>query len=110
MPYRASILYSNEDDTKFDMKYYLSNHMPRVQEGFKSFGLLKWAVTQYEAGPDGTQPPYVVQTLLVFDNADQCDKALSSPVGQELIADVVNFSNKSPIILGGDVVGASTSD
>lgn len=30
MTYNVIVLYPNEDDTKFDLKYYLDSHMPLV--------------------------------------------------------------------------------
>jgi len=104
MPANATVLYTG--DAKFDLKYYLESHMPLVGKDWKSFGLLDWKVIQFEAGPDGSKP-YSIAAILTWDSIDSIPKALASDAGKGILADVENFSDKGPIFLVGNIVGAS---
>ncbi|KAJ4514860.1 hypothetical protein HRR83_003223 [Exophiala dermatitidis] len=121
MGFNATVLYPNEPDTTFDMKYYLSNHMPLVEERFKKYGLKSWEVIQYydtAAGGSSAQqqkqsgeekPPFVTGCTLVWDSPDQLGAAMSSEDAKPVLDDIKNFCNKGPVFLGGQVVGKSST-
>lgn len=107
MPFHATVLYPNEDDTKFDMSYYLKTHMPLVMERFGKYGLKGYTVLDYQPGPDGAKPQFAVGCTLIWDKPDQLAAALGSDEDKDVVfGDVPNFSNKGPLFLGGAVVGA----
>ncbi|KAF2422160.1 hypothetical protein EJ08DRAFT_653198 [Tothia fuscella] len=103
MTVHCTVLYPNDDDATFDMKYYLATHMPLVQEKFGPFGMSGYSVLKFQNGPDGSKPQYSVQATLHFDKAESVGKA-SKEAGEPVFGDVPNFSNKSPIFLVADVV------
>ncbi|KEF53783.1 uncharacterized protein A1O9_10184 [Exophiala aquamarina CBS 119918] len=105
MPFHATVLYPNDDDITFDMDYYLSKHMPLVQEKFGPHGLRRWEITEYGPGGDGAKPAYHVQAMLVFDSQEDLGKALGSEDAKPVFADIPNFTNKQPVLMGGNVVG-----
>ena len=107
MPFHATVLYPNDDDATFDMDYYLKKHMPFVQESFGKHGLKRWEVLQYKPGADGAKPQYSVGATLIFDSPEAMGKAMSSEDAGPVFADVPNFSNKGPMLMGGAMVGTS---
>lgn len=107
MPFHASVLYPNDDDIKFDMDYYLANHMPLVQENFGKHGLKRWEITEYAPGGDGAKPLYYVQATLVFDSPEDLGKALGSEDAKAVFDDIPKFTNKQPVFMGGNIVKAS---
>ncbi|KAJ9616479.1 hypothetical protein H2200_000198 [Cladophialophora chaetospira] len=98
--------YPAESDSTFDLKYYLSSHMPLVNKKWNEYGLKDWKIIEFQPGPDGSKP-YSIGAVLTWESADGVNKALSSDAGKEVLGDVPNFSNKSPLFLIGDIVGAS---
>lgn len=107
MPFYATVLYPNDDDIKFDMSYYLSKHMPLMQEQFTKHGLKSWEVIEYKPGADGAKPLYAYGANLVFDTAEQLQAALGSEDAKPVFGDMANYTNKQPVFLGGQVTGSS---
>jgi uncharacterized protein (TIGR02118 family) len=98
-------MYENVDDATFDLDYYLAKHMPLVSEKFKPFGLKSWRVLRAVGASRGTKPLYSIIANLEFDTADQF-KAAADAEGGPVFGDVPNFSNKSPVLVIGDLVGS----
>lgn len=95
-----TILYPSGSDATFDMKYYLSTHMPLVQEKWGPEGLLAWKVLEFD-GKAG----YSVQATLEFPDVDTFQKAVNGEAAKAIFGDVPNFSNKQPTLLTGKVMG-----
>ncbi|WYZ39772.1 hypothetical protein EsH8_IV_000113 [Colletotrichum jinshuiense] len=108
MPATVSVLYPNEPDSKYDVEYYISRHMPLAAAQWKSSGLKSWSVTKYQASPDGKEPQYVFAGILNFDSIESIHKALASPETQAVMQDVPNFSNKTPVFLIGEDAKTTT--
>ncbi|KAK9482491.1 hypothetical protein V1527DRAFT_347165 [Lipomyces starkeyi] len=106
MTFNLTILYPNQDDIKFDMHYYLHTHMPLVESGWRSAGLLKWEVTEFGPGADSQKPPYRVANTLTWKDETSFTAAYTSLTSREIFEDVPHFSNHQPIILSGKVVGS----
>ncbi len=98
----ATVLYPADAD--FKLEYYLKSHMPMVMTKFKSHGMTGWKVTKLNGTASGGASPYSIQCELKFKKADGIPAALKEH-GQEVMADIPNFSNKEPVIVLGDVVG-----
>ena len=105
MPSTITVMYENTEDATFDLDYYVGKHMPLVEEKFKPFGLKGWRVLK-EAGTVGDgKPRYSVICNLEFDAAEQFHAAVAAE-GGPVFGDVPNFSNKAPVVVIGDRVGA----
>lgn len=100
-----TVLYPNVEDATFDLDYYLAKHMPLVSERFTAHGLEGWRVAKFVGTPTGDSAPYSIVATLEFGTADQFKAAVAAE-GKDVLGDVPNFSNKDPIIMIGDVVGA----
>ena len=90
------------------MTYYLNHHWPLVSKHWTSFGLKDWKVVQCSAGPDGSKP-YSVAAITTWESVDGIQKSLGGEAGKVVMGDVKNFSNKDPVFLMGDIVGAGAS-
>ena len=101
-----TVLYENVDDANFDLDYYMAKHMPLVDEKFKPFGLKGWRVLKAVGTPFGDKPAYSIIANLEFDTADQFKAAVAAEAGP-VFGDVPNFSNKSPVVVIADLVGAA---
>ncbi|MGI4779224.1 MAG: EthD family reductase [Janthinobacterium lividum] len=101
-----TVLYENVDDATFDLDYYMARHMPLVDEKFKPFGMTGWRVLKAVGAPFGGKPAYSVIANLEFDSASQFLDAVAAESGP-VFGDVPNFSNKSPVVVIGDLVGAA---
>ena len=99
MVYIVNVGYPSAPGARFDMKYYLSTHMPLVQKSWEKNGLQHWFITQY----DGAESPYAVQAVLVFRDAAAFQK--SSGEGDEVFGDIPNFTDLKPTIFHGERVG-----
>ena len=101
-----TVLYENVDDATFDLNYYMTKHMPLVDAKFKPFGIKGWRVLKAVGTPFGGKPAYSIIANLEFDTADQFRAAVAAESGP-VFGDVPNFSNKSPVVVIGDLVGAA---
>ncbi len=101
-----TVLYENLEDATFDLDYYMSTHMPLVDEKFKPFGLKGWRVLKAVGTPFGEDALFSIIANLEFDTADQFKAAVAAE-GGPVFGDVPNFSNKSPVVVIGDLVGSA---
>ncbi|HEX2942900.1 MAG TPA: EthD family reductase [Rhodopila sp.] len=94
---KVSVLYPGGSDTKFDMNYYTTSHMPMVQ---KTLGpaCKKIAVEQGIAGgAPGAPPTYVAMGHLYFDSVADFQSGFAEH-GAKFMADVPNYTNSQPVI------------
>jgi len=94
---RVSVLYPNNAGAKFDMKYYLTSHMPMVKQ--KLGASLKGMSVDEGVGtaPPGTQAPFVAVAHLTFDSVDAFGAAFAQH-GGEIMADVPNYTDIQPLV------------
>lgn len=104
MPASVTVLYPA--DANFNLKYYLNTHIPLVTEKWKSLGLLGWKLIEFKAGPDGNVP-YSYGGVYEWESGDKILKAFASDAIKPIQDDVVNFSSKSPVLAGGDIIASS---
>ncbi len=94
--YKLSVMYSNQEDARFDFDYYRTKHMDMVQAHLSSFGLIKTEVDKGISG-GGEQPaPYICVGNLYFESKEGFDKGMAD-VGAILRADIPKFTNVTPI-------------
>lgn len=93
---RVTVLYPNKPDAKFDHDYYVNKHVKMANEKLASMGLVKAEVDKGIGGlQPGSPPPYVTIAYMVFNSIEDFQKALGVH-GDELMADVPNFTNIEP--------------
>jgi uncharacterized protein (TIGR02118 family) len=94
---KVSVLYPNTPGCKFDMGYYLSKHMPMVQQKLGP-ACKRMAVEEGIAGgAPGAPATYVAMGHLYFDSTDAFQAAFA-PHAQAILADIPNYTNTQPTI------------
>jgi uncharacterized protein (TIGR02118 family) len=92
-----SVFYPNEEGKKFDMDYYLSSHIPMVQE--KLGEAIKGATV--EQGLSGAEPgspaAFVAVVHVLFNSVEALQSALG-PHSEEIMADIPNYTDIQPTI------------
>jgi uncharacterized protein (TIGR02118 family) len=94
---KVSVLYPNTTGCKFDMDYYLNQHMPMVQQKLGP-ACKRIAVEEGIAGgTPGMPATYVAMGHLYFDSTDAFQTAFA-PHAQAILADIPNYTNTQPTI------------
>ena len=94
---KVSVLYPNNEGSKFDMSYYCNSHMPMVQQklGAACKGV---AVEQGVSGSTaGSRPAFVAMGHLYFDSAADFQAAFG-PHAKNIMADIPNYTDIQPTI------------
>ena len=94
---KVSVLYPKTPSSKFDMKYYLEQHIPMVQ-GKLGGAVKKVAVDEGMGGAAPGQPPaYEAMGHLYFESVEAFQSAFG-PHAESIMADGPNYSNVQPAI------------
>jgi uncharacterized protein (TIGR02118 family) len=100
-----SILYPNRSDGRFDLDYYLHQHMPRAVEllsghpGYRGVSVLRGI----GGGAPGAEPAYIAMCHYQFDSLDQFLAAFSAN-SAFLQGDMPNYTDMEAIIQISEVV------
>ena len=96
--FQLTALYNHpEDPAAFD-KHYREVHS--VLAG-KLPGLRRFTRSWPAPGPDGAKPSYHLVATLVWDSAEECQAAFTSPEGEAAMADLSNFASAGVDIMSG---------
>ena len=94
---KVSVLYPNAAGCKFDMNYYLNQHMPMVQQKLGP-ACKRMAVEEGIAGgAPGAPATYIAMGHLYFDSTDAF-QTVFPPHAQSIMADIPNYTNIQPTI------------
>jgi uncharacterized protein (TIGR02118 family) len=94
---KVSVFYPNTAGSKFDMNYYLKQHMPMVQQKLGP-ACKRMAVEEGIAGgAPGAPATYVAMGHLYFDSTDTFQTAFAAHA-QAIMADIPNYTNIEPTI------------
>ena len=94
---KVSVLYPNTAGCKFDMTYYLTKHMPMVQQKLGA-ACKSMAVDQGVAGgAPGAPATYMAMCHLYFDSTDAFQTAFG-PHAQSILADIPNYTDTQPTV------------
>lgn len=100
---KVSVLYPNNDGSKFDMKYYCFSHIPMVKNKLGD-ACKKVAVEQGLSGAEPSLPAsYIAMGHLYFESVDAFQNAFS-PHAEVILADIPNYTNVQPSFQISDVV------
>jgi uncharacterized protein (TIGR02118 family) len=90
-----SVLYPSSEGATFDHDYYRAKHVPLAM---RAWGLSK---AQIDKGVDG---PYVAAVHLQFESLDSMQAALANEGTAEVMADMANYTNITPVLQTSEVV------
>ena len=97
---RIMVLYPRGEGTHFNSDYWLNTHMPMLNDKWPK--LKKWEADI--AAPDS---PYYAVAHIFFDSMDDMQGAMASPETGEVLGDIPNYTNTSPIISTNTVCASS---
>jgi len=106
---RVAVLYPNSEGSSFDVEYYRNRHMKLVEDRLAPLGMVGWEVDAGVGGMDDAPPPYACIGYVIFNTVQEFKDAFAK-AGDELIADVPNYTNITPVIQIGDQVAQWTRD
>ena len=93
---RVSVLYPKTGESRFDMNYYLTKHVPMVKARLQGMGLRGVQIDEGlgSAVPD-QPPPFAVIGHMTFDKVEDLQQGLAAH-GAEIMGDIPNFTNVQP--------------
>jgi uncharacterized protein (TIGR02118 family) len=94
------VLYGPPADPAAFEDYYANTHLPLAA---KMRGVQKFEASRVVGTPDGGEPPYYRMAELWFDSQEDLQATISSPEGQETVADIPNFATGGATVLVGQV-------
>lgn len=92
---QVSVYYPSSEDSTFDHDYYHANHVPLVQKAWNPIS------TRVEKGVNG---PHVAAVHVTFSSMDDFNTAMGSPLTGEVMADVANYTNITPVMQISDII------
>jgi uncharacterized protein (TIGR02118 family) len=100
---KVSVMYPNAPDARFDHDYYRDKHMPlvkaRMGDSCKSYTVDKGLA----GGAPGTSATYIGMGHIFSDSAESFQAGFG-PHAQEIMADIPNYTNTTPVIQISEVV------
>ena len=94
---KVIVLYSNQENSNFDLKYYTESHIPLVKK-LLGESCKKVEVESGVAGATpGSSPAFLVIGHLYFDSVADFQNALA-PHAEKILGDIPKFTNVNPII------------
>ena len=92
---KVSVLYPNNEGSKFDMDYYCDSHIPMVQQKLGT-AVKEVAVEQGLGGAEpGSRPTYVTMGHLYFESVDAF-RAAFGPHAEAIMGDIPNYTDIQP--------------
>ncbi len=100
---KVSVLYANAPDVRFDHDYYRDRHMPllkaRMGDSCKSYTVDKGLA----GGAPGSKPPYVALCHIYCESLASFQAGFG-PHAAEIMADIANYTNVTPVVQISEVV------
>lgn len=93
----ATVLYPNQEGSKFDLDYYCTKRMPMVAERLGS-ACKSMSVEKGVSGMmPGTPAPFVVLAHMTCESVEAFQAAFA-PHAAEILGDIPNYTSIQPII------------
>ena len=99
---KVTVLYPNGNGTRFDMKYYVTSHMPMVKQTIGAAVKGMGAEQGVGTAPPGTQAPFAAIGYLLFDSVEAFGAAFAQHA-PKILADIPNYTNIQPVIQVGEI-------
>jgi uncharacterized protein (TIGR02118 family) len=101
---RIAAAYPREEGKKFDMHYYIHQHLPMVWQKFSPYGLKKIEVDQGLERPGGGASPFFAIGYLYFDTLAHFQECYAA-VGAEVVGNIPVYTDVKPLIQVGEITG-----
>jgi uncharacterized protein (TIGR02118 family) len=93
---RVTVSYPAGEGSTFDHDYYAATHVPLCDSAWSP------VKTEIDKGVNG---PNVAAVHFYFDSLDAFQAAMGSPKTGEVMADVANYTNITPVLQVSEIVG-----
>ena len=100
---KVSVMYANTAGARFDHEYYRDKHMPLVKARMGDSCKYYTVDKGLAGGTPGTPATYVVMCHIFCDSVDAFQSGFG-PHTQEIMADIPNYTDLSPVIQISEVV------
>ena len=101
---RVTMLFPNDEGSKFDHEYYMNNHIPMVKGLLESLGLVEMNVDKGISDTDPNAPPrFHVIAGIVFNTVEDVHNAFIS-AAREILGDTKNYTDVKPAFQISEVV------
>ena len=94
---RLSVFYPSSEGSTFDHDYYREKHVPLA---IRAWGL---TTADIDKGVDG---PYVAAVHFEFDSVEAIQAAMAAEATGEVLADVANYTNITPVLQTSEIIVA----
>ncbi|MDE1947942.1 MAG: EthD family reductase [Burkholderiales bacterium] len=100
---KVSVMYPNKPGSRFDHGYYKDKHMPLVKARMGD-ACRYYTVDKGLAGDHPGAPPTYVGMCHIFCDSVEGFQAAFGPHVKEIMADIANYTDLSPVIQISEVV------
>lgn len=100
---KVSVMYPGTPNDRFDHDYYRDKHLPLVKERMGSH-CKYYTIDRGLAGGDPDTPPAYVGMCHLFCESVEAFQAGFGPHAEEILADIPNYTNLTPVIQISEVV------
>jgi len=95
---RLTVNYPNTPGGRFDLDYYLTKHMPLVDQKMKPHGLRSWSVVKGLGGvAPGSPAPFMITATMDFDSMETLQGGMAAE-SASILADIPNYTDIQPQI------------
>jgi len=94
---RVTVCYPNQPGARFDVEYYLSRHMPMVEEKLRSHGMKSWSVSKGVGGFGSGPAARLIQASLDFESMEGLQAGMAAE-SAAIMADIPNYTDIAPQI------------
>jgi uncharacterized protein (TIGR02118 family) len=101
---KVSVMYPSKPGARFDHVYYRDNHMSLMKARLGAACLSYTVDKGLAGGAPGEPPPYVGMCHIYFESVESFQGAFG-PHAQEIMGDIPNYTDLSPVIQISEVVG-----
>jgi uncharacterized protein (TIGR02118 family) len=99
---KATVMYPNSDDAKFDHDYYINKHIPMIQEKMGEH-VIRVSVDKGMGGEPGQPAPYVCMCHIYVESLEAFQAAFVANM-EAIGADVPNYTNIKPALQISEVI------
>jgi uncharacterized protein (TIGR02118 family) len=92
---RVSVLYPSGEGTTFNHDYYRTTHVPLVEKAWNPVG------AEIDKVING---PYEAAVHMTFTSLESFQGAMGSPLTGDVMADVANYTNITPVMQISEII------
>lgn len=106
---KVSVMYPNTPGARFDHEYYRDKHMPLLKTRMGDRCIYYTVDKGLSGGAPGSPATYLAMCHIFCESVEAFQTGFG-PHAQELVADIANYTDQSPVIQISEVVVPSPSN